>query len=43
MNENLREERLTLVPADSGAATSSTATADDEAIRQQLRSLGYRI
>ncbi|MFB7480205.1 hypothetical protein ACFUEM_19205 [Streptomyces anulatus] len=43
MNENLREERLALVPTESGAATSGTATADDEAIRQQLRSLGYRI
>ncbi|MGW6289412.1 hypothetical protein [Streptomyces sp. NPDC055107] len=43
MNENLREERAALAPADSGAATGGTATADDEAIRQQLRSLGYRI
>ncbi|WP_285366330.1 hypothetical protein [Streptomyces albipurpureus] len=43
MNENLREEQVSLVPTDSGAATSGTATADDEAIRHQLRSLGYRI
>ncbi|GGZ36301.1 hypothetical protein GCM10010387_32940 [Streptomyces inusitatus] len=43
MNENLREEQVALVPADSGTATSGAATADDEAIRQQLRSLGYRI
>ncbi|MET8824341.1 hypothetical protein ABZX40_07260 [Streptomyces sp. NPDC004610] len=43
MNENLREEQVALVPTDSGAATSGTATADDAAIRQQLRSLGYRI
>lgn len=43
MNENLREERTGLIPTESGAATSGTATADDEAIRQQLRSLGYRI
>ncbi|MEU0987885.1 hypothetical protein [Streptomyces sp. NPDC005953] len=43
MNENLREEQVALVPTDSGAATSGTVTADDEAIRHQLRSLGYRI
>ncbi|MFF8955449.1 hypothetical protein [Streptomyces sp. NPDC014894] len=43
MNENLREEQVSLVPTDSGAAISGAATADDEAIRQQLRSLGYRI
>ncbi|MCX4658137.1 MULTISPECIES: hypothetical protein [Streptomyces] len=43
MNENLREEQVALVRTDSGAAISGTATADDEAIRQQLRSLGYRI
>ncbi|MFI1828200.1 hypothetical protein ACH41E_17390 [Streptomyces sp. NPDC020412] len=43
MTENMREEQVTLVPTDSGAATSGTAAADDEAIRQQLRSLGYRI
>ncbi|GII93012.1 hypothetical protein [Sinosporangium siamense] len=41
MNANL--EQVALVPTDSGAVTSGTATADDEAIRQQLRSLGYRI
>ncbi|MFJ4771279.1 hypothetical protein ACIP88_19575 [Streptomyces uncialis] len=43
MNENIREEQVALVSTDSGAAISGTATADDEAIRQQLRSLGYRI
>ncbi|MEU5163022.1 hypothetical protein AB0G74_25920 [Streptomyces sp. NPDC020875] len=43
MNETLREEQVALVPADSTAATSGTVTVDDEAIRQQLRSLGYRI
>lgn len=43
MNENLREEQAALAAAGSGAAASGTATADDEAIRQQLRSLGYRI
>lgn len=43
MNENVREERVALVPTGSGAAAGGTATADDEAIRQQLRSLGYRI
>jgi hypothetical protein len=43
VTENLREEQVALVPADSAAATGGTATADDEAIRQQLRSLGYRI
>ncbi|EDY50385.1 hypothetical protein SSCG_03532 [Streptomyces clavuligerus] len=43
VNENLREEHVAPVPTDSGAAASGTVTADDEAIRQQLRSLGYRI
>ncbi|MER7549105.1 hypothetical protein ABTX86_03840 [Streptomyces anulatus] len=43
MNENLREERLALTPTEPEAATSGTATAEDEAIRQQLRGLGYRI
>jgi hypothetical protein len=43
VNENLREEHVALAPTDSGAVTSGTVTADDEAIRQQLRSLGYRI
>lgn len=43
MNENLREEQVALVRTDSEAATSGAATTDDEAIRHQLRSLGYRI
>ncbi|MEU5979682.1 hypothetical protein [Streptomyces sp. NPDC047315] len=43
MNENLREEQVALATADSGAATNGTVTVDDEAIRHQLRSLGYRI
>lgn len=43
MNENLREEHVALVTTDSGAAAGGTVTADDEAIRQQLRGLGYRI
>ncbi|MEU7732279.1 hypothetical protein AB0B51_03950 [Streptomyces griseus] len=43
MNENLREERRALAPTDPDATAGGTATADDEAIRQQLRSLGYRI
>ncbi|MEU3602121.1 hypothetical protein ABZ714_25905 [Streptomyces sp. NPDC006798] len=42
MNETLREEQVAIVTADSTVA-DGTVTADDEAIRQQLRSLGYRI